>query len=77
MLAAVREAVLLGAAISAYTTDIAMAYMLGENYGSLGREDFGTGVAEMLLMSGVAWRVAKRLSWLKNLAMLVTAWAWA
>ncbi|CAG8960302.1 hypothetical protein HYFRA_00012376 [Hymenoscyphus fraxineus] len=54
----------LGAAISAYTQDVASEFILGKNYHSLDREDFNVGMTGVFQKSaGRVWCTTKYLRW--------------
>lgn len=53
----------LGAAITAYTREVASEYIFHRSYGSLDQDDFYGAMTTMGRSSGVMWRVSKHIRW--------------
>lgn len=53
----------LGAAISAFTRDVANEFIIGKEYNELDLEDFGVGLSIASQGAGVFWRTTKFIRW--------------
>lgn len=53
----------LGAAISAFTRDVANDFIVGKTYNELDLEDFGIGLSIASQGAGVFWRTTKHIRW--------------
>ncbi|KAH6845701.1 cytochrome P450 [Chaetomium sp. MPI-CAGE-AT-0009] len=53
----------IGAAVSAFTRDIANEYITGKEYNELDREDWGIGLSISSQGAGVFWRTTKHIRW--------------
>lgn len=53
----------LGAALSAFTRDIANEFVIGHSYHELDLEDFGIAMSIVSQGSGVFWRMTKHVRW--------------
>ncbi|KAF7336640.1 Cytochrome P450 [Mycena venus] len=58
-----KTALSLGAAISAFTRDVATEFILGKSYNSLGQEDFNAAMTTVFQNSGHIWRITKHVRW--------------
>lgn len=54
----------LSTAVSAFTRDVATEFILGKNHDSLGSEDFGADMTNVLQSSGAIWRTTKHVRFL-------------
>ncbi|KAH8768275.1 trichodiene oxygenase, partial [Diaporthe sp. PMI_573] len=52
------------AAVSAFTRDVAMQFVLSKDYRNLDNQDFGVEMTNVLQSSGAIWRVTKHVRWL-------------
>ncbi|RYP45735.1 hypothetical protein DL768_007976 [Monosporascus sp. mg162] len=58
-----RQTFNLGAALTAFTRDVANEYILGKAYNSLGRDDFDNAQLTASQGSGHMWRLSKHIPW--------------
>lgn len=61
----------LGAAVSAFTRDIANEYISGKEYNNLEREDWGIGLSITVQGAGVIWRMTKHVRWFGPILMAI------
>lgn len=53
----------LGSAISAFTRDVAMEFLLAKNYNNLDKPNFNAGMTDVFQKSGSVWRITKHIHW--------------
>lgn len=58
-----QNAINLGAAVNAFTRDVANEFILEKDYNSLGKEDFDASVSLPNQESGHIWRITKHVRW--------------
>jgi hypothetical protein len=53
----------LGHALSAFTRDVAMEFLVGKSINDLDKEDFNAGMTSVMLKGGQVWRITKYIPW--------------